>query len=203
MIFFAQCGCFKCTFHFQSQRKQISSFVLWIKNEDFLIFELRCKLNTWTRMHSSKMRTFRCSSRLWGSGRGGVGVCSRGGVSARHPQSTEWHTGVKILPCRNNVTDGNYNLETFVFRLGEYKFISIGLETNMHWMPTYRPVSYGTLFSRELLCHHPSRAPQPSTPLPPRVHSARSTWSSEVDCRLTDCSEFSSSSLRGDLRFYK
>ena len=66
-----------------------------------------------TRMHSSRMRTVRCSGRLLGVSAQG-GVCLGGvypGVSARPPTPrTESQTGVKTLPCRNYVADGNYHL---------------------------------------------------------------------------------------------
>ena len=46
-----------------------------------------------TRMHSSRMRTVRCSGHLLGS------VCQT-------PPWTEWQTRVKTFPCRNYVADG-------------------------------------------------------------------------------------------------
>ena len=60
------------------------------------------------RMHSSRMRTVRCSAHLLG------GVCSGGGClprgclsgSVKHAPWTESQTGVKRLPCRNYVADG-------------------------------------------------------------------------------------------------
>ena len=53
-----------------------------------------------TRMHSSRMRTARSSSRpggclVWGGGC----TCSRGGVWPDTPLWTEWQLGAKILPC--------------------------------------------------------------------------------------------------------
>ena len=65
-----------------------------------------------TRMHSSRMRTVRCSSRLLGGG-GCLpgGVCITACTEADIPLWTEWQTGVKTLPCRNFVADGNYTLD--------------------------------------------------------------------------------------------
>ena len=70
-----------------------------------------------TRMHSSRMRTIRWSGR-WLSARGGClpeGCLPRG--SARHPIThplwTEWQTGVKTSPCRNDVAYGK-NLLNFL-----------------------------------------------------------------------------------------
>ena len=92
-----------------------------------------------TRMHSSRMRTVRCSGHLDGGGGGAASqevsaavAVSGGGVSACRGMSacqgrclpeggclcrgcqpdtpplwTEWQTGVKTLPCRNCVADGN------------------------------------------------------------------------------------------------
>ena len=94
-----------------------------------------------TRMHSSRMRTVRCSGHLDGGGwlpakrcllqwpsRGGVclprkmsapgGCLPEGGCLPRGclcrgcqpdtpPLWTEWQTGVKTLPCRKYVADGN------------------------------------------------------------------------------------------------
>ena len=73
----------------------------------------------YTRMHSSRMRTVRNSSRLRGvSAPGGVcsGGCLHGGVSApgggisactEADPPMDRMTGVKTLPCRNFVSDGN------------------------------------------------------------------------------------------------
>ena len=51
-------------------------------------------------MHSSRIRTVRCSSRL-------LGGCLPGGCLPDTPLWTEWQTGVKTLPCCNYVADGN------------------------------------------------------------------------------------------------
>ena len=66
-----------------------------------------------TRVHSSRMRTVRCSGRLLGGGclpRGCVPRVSPPPTISdpRHPLNriTD-RTGVKTLPCRNYVTDGN------------------------------------------------------------------------------------------------
>ena len=58
------------------------------------------------------MRTVRCSDRREGGVCRGGAVCSgvcvpRGGLPDT-PLWTEWQTGVKTLPCRNFVADGNY-----------------------------------------------------------------------------------------------
>ena len=60
------------------------------------------------------MRTVRSSSRLLGSLYAQWGVCPGGSVggwgSARQTppgEQNDWQTGVKTLPCRNYVADGN------------------------------------------------------------------------------------------------
>ena len=77
-------------------------------------------------MHSSRMRTVRCSSRLAGEvclPGGGVcpGGCLPGGCLARGMcapgggvcpggcpcEQNDWQTGVKTLTCRNFLADGN------------------------------------------------------------------------------------------------
>ena len=66
-------------------------------------------------MHSSRMCTVRCSGRLGGGGAAqGGGFCLKGGgvsaqrVSGRRPLlPVDRMTGVKTLPCRNYVADGN------------------------------------------------------------------------------------------------
>ena len=57
-----------------------------------------------TRMHSSRMRTFRCSGRPWG------GVCLGGVCLPATPPWTEWQAHVKTLPCHNYVADGNKHI---------------------------------------------------------------------------------------------
>ena len=52
-----------------------------------------------TRKHSSRIRTIRRS------GRWGRGVSAHGGYLPRG--QNDWQTGVKTLPCRNYVADGN------------------------------------------------------------------------------------------------
>ena len=64
-------------------------------------------------MHSSRMRTVRCSDHL---GRGvcpaGVGCLPRGESARPPPVLTESETDVKTLPCRNYIADGNNGINT-------------------------------------------------------------------------------------------
>ena len=99
-------------------RPNVQSYHIWIK---VLI------LNFLARMHSSRMRTIRCSSRLLGGmstrgggclPRGGLclpgvcvclprGACLPGGCLADTPVD-RMTDRCKTLPCRNYVVDGNY-----------------------------------------------------------------------------------------------
>ena len=54
-------------------------------------------------MHSSRMRTIRCSSCLLGAG---GGVCPGGCLP--HPSCEQNETLVKTLPCHNYIADGKY-----------------------------------------------------------------------------------------------
>ena len=79
--------------------------------------------NLETRMHSSRMRTVRCTGRRVGGVYPsmhwagcvcvsqhvlGRGVCLSGGVCHTPlPPWAEWQTPVNTLPCRNYVADGN------------------------------------------------------------------------------------------------
>ena len=73
-------------------------------NSTFIFVNFR-KSMCETRMHSSRMRTARCSSRL----SAGAG-CLPGGSAQMHTgmHPPTW-TGVKTLPCRNYVADGKKN----------------------------------------------------------------------------------------------
>ena len=83
-----------------------------------------------TRMHSSRVRTVRCSDRHWGGclpARGCLpgsclpaGVCPAVVSSCRWvclpdplPPWKEWQTHVKTLPCRNYIADGYDTLMVF------------------------------------------------------------------------------------------
>ena len=103
-------------------RKNYLSFWVEIAYQIFVSHHTACKYNDKTRMHSSMMRTVRCSSCLPGGCLPG-GVCpgvSTQGVSAWGclPQGvytsppwteflTSWHTPVKTLPFRNFVCGRN------------------------------------------------------------------------------------------------
>ena len=106
-------------------------------------------------MHSSRMRTVRCSGRQWGVclPRGGVcwravcpggvfpgcvcpewsaqeGVCP-GEVSARHPPVDRMTNTCKNITLRNYVADGKYgNIQLyFLFLLLTFKQLSVEIRT--------------------------------------------------------------------------
>ena len=101
--------CFLILSSFEEKKIQ-----LFIQGTKFSPLFSPVKNHTPTRMHSSRMRTVLCSGRRGGGvcpGAGGICVCPGGvclGVSGRHPLPwTESQTGVKTLPSRNYIVDGN------------------------------------------------------------------------------------------------
>ena len=104
-----------------------------------------------TRMHSSRMRTVCCNSRLGGGclpGRGGLcvylgeggvpGVVYPGGCLPATPPPalwTEWQTHVKTLPCRNYVADGKYNgplTRCICLWIYRKEWVSMGTSDGLH-----------------------------------------------------------------------
>ena len=98
----------------QYQLSDILSFEKWSRELCFNTFEIQ------KRMHSSRMRTVRCSSRRRGVSAHGrcLPQCMLGYTP---PVWTEWQTPVKIYSCSNYVADGNYHRQE---RWCRYRVIS-------------------------------------------------------------------------------
>ena len=108
-----------------------------------------------TRMHSSREGTTHLLTisqlalcRRGVSAQGGFcwgGCLPRGGVCLRvcgrpPPQRTEWQTGVKTLPCRNFVANGNYHyFEAYLLELFTNVFKPNHVPESWHVSPTTRP----------------------------------------------------------------
>ena len=75
-------------------------------------------------MHSSRMRTVRCSGHLPGGGGVCPGGVSSGGGACHTPPMNRITDRLKASPCRNYVADGNNDLE--------------GLYRNMYFAPDMR-----------------------------------------------------------------
>ena len=92
-----------------SQKKEVASIgilVLWRVCSKVLKSQKSTLQTNKTRMHSSRMRTVRSRSHVYPSIHWAGGVYPR--VHWGRPTLwTEWQTGVKTLPWRNYVADGN------------------------------------------------------------------------------------------------
>ena len=134
-------------------------------------------------MHSSRMLTTRCSGHLLGGGGGYLhgSVCPEGGVclgvSARHPPWTEWQTGIKTLPCRNYVADGNNGNRFWTTKPIFMHLISTNAKFrfNIHYLPQFQGTNTAlaavalqdhlmrNLSLRDPLLLNRQKAPQPKT----------------------------------------
>ena len=120
---------------------------------------LQIRLQVVTRMHSSRMRTVRCSGCPWGCLPRGWGICP-GGVcpgwlpATPPPLWTEWQTHVKTLPCRNYIADGNKSEHVPGEGAGPCTMLSDLLLVFFTWQPNVSTITCAYFFQQYTYTAH-------------------------------------------------